>query len=140
MTRVFLNVYVSDYDELSAKSRNDRRAVVKQFLKWCVSNDYLTASPRLMEAEALKKEALDDTTIDHYRPAELLALLEGSEGPMRAVIALQGLGGLRLAEALRLDWRDVFGIPGLIEVSKSKSKTRQRRLVEIGAALEQWLA
>src|ERR1035441_8815520 len=59
---------------------------------------------------------------------------------MRAIIALQGLAGLRLQEALRLDWREVFGIVGHIEISTSKSKTRQRRLVEICPALEQWLA
>ena len=52
---------------------------------------------------------------------------------------LQGLAGLRLEEVLRLDWHDVLGIPGHIEVSTSKSKTRQRRLVEICPALEQWL-
>ena len=40
---------------------------------------------------------------------------------------------------MRLDWRDVFGIPGHVEVSSSKSKTRQRRLVEICPALAQWL-
>ena len=59
---------------------------------------------------------------------------------MRAVIALQGLAWLRLEETLRLDWRDVFGIPGHVEVSTSKSKTRQRRLVQICPSLEQWLA
>jgi integrase len=55
-------------------------------------------------------------------------------------IALQGLGGLRLEEALRLDWREVFTIAGHVEISTSKSKTRSRRLVEISPALEQWLA
>ncbi len=140
ITKEHLNLYVSAYAELSAKSRNDRRAVVKQFLKWCVRNDYLTATHRLLEADGLLKEASDAAPIDYYRPAELRALLENSEGQMRVVIALQGLGGLRLDEALRLDWRDVFGIPGHIEITSSKSKTRQRRLLEMCPALEKWLA
>jgi integrase len=59
---------------------------------------------------------------------------------MRPIIVLQALGGLRLQEALRRDWREVFGIAGHIEISSSKSKTRQRRLVVICPALEKWLA
>jgi len=139
ITKEHLNLYVTAHAKLGAKSRNDRRAVVKQFLKWCVRNDYLTATHRLLEADGLAKEASDAAPIDYYRPAELRAKLENSEGQMRVVIALQGLAGLRLEEVLRLDWRDVFGIPGHIEVGSSKSKTRQRRLLEICPALEQWL-
>jgi len=111
------------------------------FLGWCVKNDYLAANHRLLEAEGLQNEPLDDTVpIDFYRPSELRALLEHSSTQMRPIIALQALGGLRLQEALRLDWREVFGIAGHIEVSSSKSKNRQRRLVEIGSALQKWLA
>lgn len=56
------------------------------------------------------------------------------------MIALQGLAGLRLEETFRLNWGDVFGIPGHVKVSTAKSKTRQRRPVEICPALEQWLS
>jgi integrase len=84
-------------------------------------------------------ESLEDSPIDFYRPDELRALLEHSEGAMRAIIAMQALAGLRLDEALRFDWKDVFGIAGHIEVSTAKAKTRQRRLVEICPALEKWL-
>jgi integrase len=59
---------------------------------------------------------------------------------MRSEVAPQGLGGLRLEEALRLDRREVFTIAGHVEISISKSKTWSRRLVEICPALEQWLA
>ncbi len=140
LSKDHLNRYMAAYAELSAKSRNDRRAAVKLFLKWCVRNDYLDANHRLLEADGLAKEASDAAPIDYYRPAELWTMLENADGQTRAVIALQGLAGLRLDEVLRLDWRDVFGIPGHIEISTSKSKTRQRRLVEICPALEQWLA
>ena len=98
------------------------------------------ATHRLLEADGLKPEKRDDAPTDYYRLAEFRALLENSEGSMRAVIAMQGLAGLRLEEGLRLDWAEVFGIPGHIEVTSAKSKNRQRRLVEICPALEQWLA
>ncbi len=140
LSKSHLNTYLTAYAKLSAKSRNDRRGVVKLFLKWCVRNDYLTASHRLLEADGFAMEASDRAPVDYYRPAEFRTLLENAEVQMRPIIALQGLAGLRLEEALRLDWRDVFGIPGHVEISTSKSKTRQRRLVEICPALEEWLA
>lgn len=140
LSKDHLNAYIAAFSELSAKSRNDRRAVVKQFLKWCVRNDYLIATHRLLEADGLTAEDLDAAPTDYYRPRELRALLDKAKGQMRAVIALQELAGLRLEEALRLDWREVFGVPGHIEVTSAKSKSRQRRLVEMCPALKQWLA
>ena len=140
LAKTHLDAYIGEHGKLSSKSRNHIRATLRMFFGWCVRHDYLTANHRLLEADGLQKEPMDAAPIDFYRPNELRALLENSSGQMRAIIALQGLGGLRLQEALRLDWREVFGIVGHIEVSTSKSKTRQRRLVEICPALEQWLA
>lgn len=58
---------------------------------------------------------------------------------LRPLIAIGGLAGLRTAELLRLDWADVWRVPGHIEITAGKSKTRQRRLVEICPALASWL-
>jgi integrase len=55
------------------------------------------------------------------------------------VIAVGGLAGLRSKELMRLDWADVWRVPGHIEITAGKSKTRQRRLVEICVALRAWL-
>jgi integrase len=131
ISKVHLNAFIAEYDDLSAKSRNDRRAVVKQFLRWCVRQDYLSASHRLFEADGLITEASDAAPIDYYRPNELRALLEAATIEMRPVIALQAFAGLRLQEALRLDWKDVFGTPGYVSITSGASKTRQRRLVTI---------
>jgi hypothetical protein len=38
-----------------------------------------------------------------------------------------------------LTWHDVFRVPGHIEITAGKSKTRQRRLVEVFRALAAWL-
>ncbi len=140
LVKAQLDAFVSSHRKLSPKSRNHLRTTLRMFLGWCVRHDYLVANHRLLEADGLRREPLDTAPIDFYRPSELRALLVNSSGQMRAVIALQALGGLRLQEALRLDWREVFGIAGHIEVSTSKSKTRQRRLVEICPGLQQWLA
>ena len=59
--------------------------------------------------------------------------------PLRPLVAIGALAGLRTAELLRLDWADVWRVPGHVEIVAVKSKTRQRRLVEICPALAAWL-
>jgi integrase len=66
-------------------------------------------------------------------------MLETAQEPLRAIIAIGGLAGLRTAEILRLTWEEVFRVPGHIEVTAGKAKTRQRRLVEVCPALAAWL-
>lgn len=140
LAKQHFTLFMGEHAQLSPKSRNHFRATFRLFLGWCVRNDLISRNHRLLEADALQPEPMDEAPIDFYRPDELRALLENCDSQMRPVIALQALAGLRLQEALRLDWREVFGIVGHIEISTSKSKTRQRRLVEICPALEQWLA
>jgi integrase len=125
--------------EFSAKSRNHHRATVRQFLGWSVRKDFLAASNRLEEADGLRPEKANTAEILFYSPTEFRALLESSEGSMRAMIALGGLAGLRTTELLRLTWQDVWRVPSHIEITAGKSKTRQRRLVEICPALAAWL-
>jgi integrase len=139
LNRDFLAAYMKAYAKLSPKSRNDRRAGVAMFLRWCVRQDYLAPTHRLFEADAMQKEPLDAAATDFYRPTELRGLLEAAQGPMQAIIALQGLAGLRLEETMRLKWESVFTIPGHIEITAQNAKTRRRRLVEICPALAAWL-
>ena len=139
LRKTHLNTYFLTMKELSPKSKNHRRAVIKQFLRWCVEKDYLSPNHRLFGAVELKPETLIGEKTDYYRPAELRALLENSKPEMRIIIALQAFAGLRLEEALRLEFSDLFRRIGHIEISGAKSKTRQHRLVEMVPTLEQWL-
>lgn len=139
LTREHLDTYILTLKELSPKSRNHRRAITKQFLRWCVAKDYLSQSHRLFEATELQPEDLIGEKTDYYLPTELRALLENAEPEIRLIIALQAFAGLRLEEALRLEFAELFRRIGHIEISSAKSKTRQHRLVEIVPALQQWL-
>lgn len=139
LTKELLDAYVLSLRELSPKSRNHRRAITKQFLRWCVAKDYLSQSHRLFEATELKPEDLIGEKTDYYLPTELRVLLDHAEPDIRLIIALQAFAGLRLEEALRLEFADLFRRIGHIEISSAKSKTRQHRLVEIVPALQQWL-
>jgi integrase len=124
----------------SATARNHYRAAIRQFLQWAVRKDYLPATHRLNEADAMRPEHANNGEIEFYTPGEFKALLDAAEGPMRAMIALGGLAGLRTAELIHLAWEDVWRVRSHIEVTAGKAKTRQRRLVEIVPALGQWLA
>jgi integrase len=104
-----------------------------------VRKDYLSATHRLDESDAMRPEHANSSEVQFYTPKEFKNLLTTAEGPMRAMIALGGLAGLRTQELLRLDWADVWRVPGHIEVTAGKSKTRQRRLVQIVPALAAWL-
>ena len=95
----------------SSKSRNHHRAALAQFFSWCVRKDYLPVGHRLNEADTMRPEHANTAEVEFYTPKEFRALLEAADGPMRAMIAIGGLAGLRTAELLRLDWADVWRVP-----------------------------
>ena len=134
-----LDLFMAGHSKLAAKSKNHYRATIRMFLAWCVRKDYLSASHRLFEADGMVRETAEGGATDYFRPAELEKLLQQADSTMRPIIALQGLAGIRGAEALRLTWEDVFVTAGHVTISATKSKTRSRRLVEICPALEAWL-
>ncbi|MBM3841112.1 MAG: hypothetical protein FJ398_24785 [Verrucomicrobia bacterium] len=134
-----LDVFIEALSDFSAKSRNHHRAAVRQFLQWCVRKDYLPVTHRWAEADAMRREHANTAEILSFTPGEFRTLLETAEGPMRAIVAIGGLAGLRTAEILRLEWSDVWRVQDHIEITSGKSKTRQRRLVEICPSLSAWL-
>lgn len=140
LTKELLDTYIGNFKELSPKSRNDRRAVVKMFLRdWCVPKDYLSRTHRLFEAVGFKAESADAADIDFFRPKELRDMLHGADAELLPVIALGGLAGLRREEILRLAWSDVWRVKGKVEISARIAKGRKRRLVSISPALAAWL-
>jgi integrase len=139
LTKQHLDLFVEAHAKLSPKSRNHYRATLRMFFGWCQRRDYLAANHRLFEADGLRKEEADTGDVDYYRPAELRLMLDNAAPEMAVIIAMQAFGGLRLQEALRLDWSDVWRVSGHVEISSAKAKTRSRRLVEINSTLAAWL-
>jgi integrase len=139
LTKDHLDAFLGALDDFTAKTRNHHRAAVRHFLQWCVRKDYLAPTHRLGEADGLRPEKANRADAACYTAQEFRRLLEAAEDPLRVMIALGGLAGLRTAELLRLDWADVWRVPGHIEITSGKAKTRQRRLVEICPALAAWL-
>jgi integrase len=144
LSKEHLNLFMRKHGTHAPKSRNHYRGAVKMFLTWCVKRDYLSPAHRLFEADSMATEAADMPELEYYRPEELRAMLEGvGENPefkeLLPVIVLGGLAGLRLEETLRLEWADIWRVPGHVEIKAQKAKTRSRRLVEICPALAAWL-
>jgi integrase len=139
LSKEHLNAYTKAHTDVSAKSRNDRRATVKMFLTWAARNDYLPVNHRLFEADGMAREIVEAAETDFYRPDELQRLLDEAAADLQPALAIAGLAGLRGEEIIRLDWADVWRVAGYIEITAGKSKTRQRRLVEICPALAAWL-
>jgi integrase len=139
LSKAHLDAFLGSLSGLSAKSRNHYRAAVRQWLQWAVRKDFLAVTHRLGEADGLHPEHGNTAEVAIYSPGELAALLQSADETMRPLLAIGGLAGLRTAELLRLDWADVWRVPGHIEITAQKSKTRQRRLVEICQALASWL-
>jgi len=125
--------------EFSSKNRNHYRAAIRQFLAWASRKDYLATVHRLLEADGMRPERANTSEVQCYTPKQFRVLLEAAAGPMQAMIAMGGLAGLRTQELLRLDWADVWRVPGHIEITARKAKTRARRLVEVCPALAEWL-
>jgi integrase len=140
LTKDHLDTYISQFKELSPKSRNDRRMTVKMFLRWATAKDYLPQNHRLFEAVGFKAEDTDiQEKIEFYSPKELTALLGAADSELLPVIALSGLAGLRIGERLRLSWQDVWKVESKIEIGARIAKGRNRRLVTMGPALADWL-
>jgi len=139
LTKQHLDAFASSLGDFSAKSRNHHRTAVRQFLQWAVRKDYLPVTHRLGEADGLRPEHANTAAVEFYTPDEFAALLANAGDTLRPLIAVGGLAGLRTAELLRLDWADVWRVPGHIEITAGKAKTRQRRLVEMCKTLQAWL-
>jgi integrase len=139
LSKQHLDAFIHAMADASPKARNHHRAGIKQFIQWSVRNDFLPPSNRLLEADSMRTEHANNGDIGIYTPTEFRALVETAEGPLKPLIAIGGMCGLRTAELQRLEWEDIWRIEGHIEISQTKSKTRSRRLVPICPALAEWL-
>jgi integrase len=144
LSREHLDAYIAGHGDVSARTRNGRRTVLKMFLKWAVEKDLLPGNHRLLATSSMAKEKQDGGEAEFYMPKELRAMIDTAHSKtefarLLPVIALAGLAGIRLQEVARLNWEDVFRVRGHVEISIAKSKTRSRRLVTMCPALARWL-
>lgn len=117
---------------------NNRVAGLRTLLGFCQRRRWLPRDHGLLDG--VTKRKAESGAIEIWSPEEMTALLASC--PTRAVpaLAISAFSGLRNAELLRLDWREVHSTEGFLEVPATKSKTASRRLAPCPPNLAQWLA
>jgi integrase len=98
--------------------------------RWCISNP-------LSDTEKGRWKGADPGILS---PEKFARLLENASPETLPYWAIGGFAGLRAAELGRLEWQDIDFEGGLVEVTRSKSKTAARRHVAIRPALAAWLS
>ena len=115
---------------------NNWRSSLHTFFAWAVRQKFLDSNP----ADGVTKPKLIRGAPEIWKPEDLDRLLHGAPPELVPALAIGAFAGLRNAEILRLEWREVNFESGLIEITASKAKTARRRLVKIEPNLALWLA
>ena len=121
------------------RSVKNFRAAASGLFKFAEARGYIAKGENPV-AGTEKIKIRNSEPISIFTPAEVRRLLAAAKDSFKPVIALQAFAGLRSAEVMRLDWRDVKLSRGHIELGADKTKTRTRRLAPISANLREWLA
>ncbi len=127
-------------DGLTASNRtklNELRHATA-LLNFAVRRKY---APRdlLDELHAVERPQFSPSPTLIFTPAEYRELFTAAPASLIPWLIFGGFCGLRSAEVLRLDWRDVNLKRRFVEVRAENAKTAQRRLVPLCDAAAAWL-
>jgi integrase len=131
-----INAYLRDLDASPASRNIYRRKIVTLFnhaRRVGYLPDKTTAATRSAKAKEHRRE------IEIFSSQEMSRLLEHASDNLRPFVVLCGFCGLRPAEAMRLDWKEVDFDRGTILVSAGKSKTQSRRFAPLPENAAAWL-
>jgi integrase len=121
------------------RARNNVRGSVVVLFRYARALGYLPKG-QSTEADDVPKVKNRGGKIGILKPQELAALFKKADAEAALYLALGAFSGIRTAELIRLDFKDINLERGFIEVGKEKAKTATRRLVPIQPNLMQWLA
>jgi integrase len=137
------NITTSDVDaylralDVSPASRNIYRRKLVVLFNYARRVGYLPDKTTAATKSAKAKE--HEREIEIHSAAEMSQLLEHASDSLRPFLVLTGFCGLRPAEALRLDWKEIDFERGTILVSAGKSKTQSRRFAPLPDNAAAWL-
>ena len=125
--------------EWSLRTRRNYHNDLSNFFGFAVRKNYCVENP----LARLEKPTVDESLAPEiFSPSEAALLLNAADqldGRMVPFIAIGLFAGLRTAELLKLDWRNVDFAAGIIEVTSNVSKTRDHRYVGLSENLVAWL-
>jgi integrase len=123
---------------LGPRSRNNVREDIAALFRFAVRRRYLPRDHDELSAVPVLRQPPRDIQV--FTPAELVEILRHTPGRIIPFMTLGAFAGVRHAEILRLDWRDVDLEAGHVIVAATKAKTASRRIVPISPNLRAWLA
>ena len=141
LTGPMLQAYLDGLD-MAARSKLNTFKHIRTLLRWCVHRKY---APRelLEEFDGIEKPKAKPSPTLVFTPAELREILDATltvRPDLVPAMVICAFCGLRTAEVLRLDWREVRFEQGIVEVTAAKAKTATRRVVPLSDAARAWLA
>jgi len=141
LTGPMLQSYLDGLD-VAARSKLNTFKHIRTLIRWCVHRKY---APRdlLEELDGIEKPKAKPSPTLVFTPAELLEIITATltvRPDLVPSMVICAFCGLRTAEVLRLDWREVRFEQGLVEVTAAKAKTATRRVVPLCDAARAWLA
>ena len=121
--------------DVGPQTRNHYRGVLVMAFNFAIRSGYAVENPALGAAKAkVIGEPPGILTVE-----QAARLLEAATPDVLPYFAIGLFAGLRRAEIERLDWSEIDFESGLIEVKAEKSKTAQRRFVQMQPNLREWL-
>jgi integrase len=136
VTAAEINAYLRALDA-SPASRNIYRRKIVTLFNYARRVGYLPDKTPAATKTAKAKEHRRE--IEIYSAQEMSRLLEAASDNLRPFVVLCGFCGLRPAEAMRLDWKEIDFEHGTILVSAGKSKTQSRRFAPLTENAAAWL-
>jgi len=127
-------------DSMDAAPRTIRncRNTASALFKFAESRGYIGKGENPVSATE-KIKTKNSEAIEIYTPHEIVRLLDAAPDKFKPVLAIQAFAGLRSAEAMRLDWKNIQIARGHIEITAANAKTASRRIVPISDNLKAWL-
>jgi integrase len=123
--------------ETSPASRNVYRRKIVTLFNYARRVGYLPDRTTAATKAAKAKE--HNGEIEIYSADEMSRLLQHAGDNVRPFVVLCGFCGLRAAEAMRLDWKEIDFARSTVLVTAGKSKTRSRRFAPLPENAAQWL-
>lgn len=123
---------------VAPRTRNNLRTSVQTLFNYAKARKYLPKDHDEIGAVPLAKDG--DGKIEVFTPGELVEILACADKRLIGFLALGAFAGIRHAEILRLDWKDIRLEDGIIKIRAAKAKTASRRTIPLLDNLRAWLA
>jgi integrase len=124
--------------ELAPRTRNNYRDLVRTLFNYAKAKKYLPFDHDELASIPTANEGV--TEIEIFTPSEMATIFAYAEPHVVPFLALAAFAGIRHWEITRMEWQDVKFDAGTIELKRTKTKTRFRRLIPIQPNLREWLA